>query len=223
MNPNDETYTYIDATYNGKDISGKKNLDRIRIFGLKTNTKMINISKHHLNNLDNYKSTLKDETPILINAYFSDIYNVKKNDFIEFDINNKSNRNFVSKSKKGLFKVIGIVQSYNNSKIYTTQKEANKILGMDKLKFNGKKSEPFNGIFTNSKSPIVLNSIPLYSESGYYPGTDTLNENDDLIIKIISNIKKNGTNELKNKIKNELDYINLYSKSTYVASYANVD
>ena len=223
MNPKDETYTYLDAVFNGKNIAGNDAVDRIKIYGLKTNTKMVNIDHEKLKLIDGYSSSKYNEIPILINSYFADIYEIKKNDVIKMNVINKANRNFAKNNGDNYFKVLGIVESYDNSKIYTTQRFANILLGLDKLKFNNEISEPFNGVFSKSKSPTILKTIPLYSESGYYPGIDVLNENDDLTTKIFNDVQKNGFDEQKAKIKNNLAYINLYSKSPYVASYSTVD
>ncbi len=223
MNPKDETYTYLDATFNGKNIAGNDEVDRIKVYGLKTNTEMVNIDHEKLKIIDSYSSSKYNEIPILINSYFSDIYEINKNDVIKMKISNKANRNFAKKNEENYFKVLGIVESYDNSKIYTTQRFANKLLGLDKLKFNNEISEPFNGVFSKSSSPALLKSIPLYSESGYYPAVDVLNKTDALTTKIVDDIQKNGFEEQKEKIKNNLSYINLYSKSPYVAAYSTVD
>ena len=223
MNPKDETYTYLDATFNGKNIAGNDEVDRIKIYGLKTNTEMVNIDHEKLKIIDSYSSSKYNEIPILINSYFSDIYEINKNDVIKMKVSNKANRNFAKKNEENYFKVLGIVESYDNSKIYTTQRFANKLLGLDKLRFNNEISEPFNGVFSKSSSPALLKSIPLYSESGYYPAVDVLNKTDALTTKIVDDIQKNGFEEQKEKIKNNLSYINLYSKSPYVAAYSTVD
>ena len=223
MNPKDETYTYLDATFNGKNIAGNDEVDRIKVYGLKTNTEMVNIDHEKLKIIDSYSSSKYNEIPILINSYFSDIYEINKNDVIKMTVSNKANRNFAKKNEENYFKVLGIVESYDNSKIYTTQRFANKLLGLDKLKFNNEISEPFNGVFSKSSSPVLLKSIPLYSESGYYPAVDVLNKSDPLTTKIVDDIQKNGFDEQKEKIKNNLSYINLYSKSPYVAAYSTVD
>ena len=89
------------------------------------------------------------------------------------------NKDGIQSKVKMNFKVEGILNTYDNNGIYTLQSIANNAIQlnnktMPQLQY-GEKNNYFNGVFTKEKSPLLLNSLPLYSPSGIYLATDNVN------------------------------------------------
>ena len=97
------------------------------------------------------------------------------------------------------FKIVDIVTTYQNPEFYINQRIANLINGMTEKEiintsfynhyqknnvtdqpswfnydcnFTVEQIDPFNGFFTKQESPEVVNSLPLYSQSGLAPAID---------------------------------------------------
>jgi ABC-type lipoprotein release transport system permease subunit len=171
----DEEYTYIHAK---KITNGSNKSQEFHITGYKPYTKYLNIPTNLTNNLEKHASD--SSVPILINKYIQAEYSLDVGDTIEMSILNDTNR-FEAKGNNMLthkesFTVQGILNTYNDKGIYTLQSIANKTIGMDKIPSvkEGLPNQYFNGIFTKQKSPVLLNTLPLYSPSGVYLPTDVV-------------------------------------------------
>lgn len=162
----DETFTYINAK-NDSNINPT-------IYGYDPNSKYIKIvdssNKNLLEKTQQFNET--NVYPLIINHVVFKKYNLKINDTIKFNIENKYKR-YQNKIKEQLnvpvennevtFKIIGISETYVNEEWLTSKSVANKILGLDQ--------KGFNGIISNCEAPVTLsNSLPLYSYSNYWGG-----------------------------------------------------
>ena len=163
MNQNDETYTYIDSTPD-IDSSGKS----YHITGYNRNTSYLNIPQSFTKKLIAHEND--KEIPILINKFIASQYGLKVGSTFQGSINNDVDR--FDTSEKAIdkpFKVQGILNSYDDNRMFTLQSIANNVTGLSKYGPNA-----FNGVFTKQDNPTVLSNLPLYSPSGLYLPTDTL-------------------------------------------------
>ena len=202
VDQNDETYTYIDS-FNGDE--------HLNIMGVKANTKMINI-KGYLSTIDKIPF-VNDELPIIINKYISKKDNLDIGSIIKLEVRNDSTRNFKNHKKHIInAKVVGIINTYDEKGIFTTQKQANNILGLT----NG-----FNGVYTKNEKSALLNSLPLYSESGIYLATDTITGAWNNILNNVLN--SSNIWKYKNKIASNADeFIKKYSSTPLSATIKKV-
>ena len=174
-NMNDELYTYISTQYKYDN-----ELNNYHITGYNPNSKYLNIPKALTNKL--LKNKGKSYVPILINKYIASKFNLSEGDTISMNVLNRTNRfrngsQHQSKVKMN-FKVEGILNTYDNNGIYTLQSIANNAIQLNNKAMpqllGGEKNNYFNGVFTKEKSPLLLNSLPLYSPSGIYLATDNV-------------------------------------------------
>lgn len=211
----DELYTHVDVNYSYKSISDKHETKVLRIRGiddtlLDEGKSQISLSRSSINALKNYKST-NGETPIVINKYFSEYYQVKNGDVISGDVKNMIDRKQAASTRrdtKQSFKIVGVEKTYNDNKVYTLQSYANKVIGLDTLTSNPLAPKPFNGVFTKHKDSLVLNSAPLYSPSGVYPGKNSIkhgNSNEDGYFAVASYFEKSGNKLPSNPVVSGVD------------------
>lgn len=202
-NHGDEKYTYMQSKFLGSDF---------KIIGVNSNTKMVNINSQ-LNNINNY---LGNNTPILINKYIQEKYHLKLGSVFSMDIYNGYHRmengnNKISKSAE----VVGIVDGYDDKGIYTTRKVANKILSMP--------ADGFNGIFTKNKNSELLSTLPLYSPSGLWLGTDTIvGAWEHVLSEMLKNTNIWSTSNSANIASNVDEFINKFSRTPFVGATSTV-
>ncbi|WKX02389.1 ABC transporter permease [Candidatus Mycoplasma mahonii] len=197
----DEKYTYLDTSIDSKKMT---------ILGIDSSTKMVDINDQ----LKKLESNT-DELPLLINKYISKKYDLNNGSTIDFTINNDSTRNFKDHNPhivKGVIR--GIVNGYNDAGIYTLKSKANTILGLNVI-------DGFNGIFSKNKNPAIINTLPLYSESGLYPGTDSFS---GAWNSVLSNmLKNNDIWKYSDTIANDSSsFIDKYSSTPFVAAISDV-
>lgn len=186
----DETYTHIDVETELNNVKNNKIKKQISIRGLnenllKTHKSMIKLSDSSVNALINKGDATA--VPIIINKYFSEYYKTNNGDVIEAEVKNKTNRYAVTTKQMQKFVVVGIENTYDDNRVYTLKRYANKALGMldmfnkvDPLT-NIAKHNPlvktqddiFNGVFSKEDNPIIFRTSPIYAESGLYLGKNT--------------------------------------------------
>ncbi|QNM93646.1 ABC transporter permease [Mycoplasma sp. Pen4] len=132
-----------------------------------------------------------DPIPVIINQVAKRKYDFKIGSEFTIDvkntidryknkINQKLNHNFVKPNTIVKFKVVGVNPTYINNEFIIPKKAADKITGLDQLKYNPNYfgGQPFNGIL--SKHPLpqqLISSTSLYSLSGYYGSIDSFATN----------------------------------------------
>lgn len=201
-NNEDEKYTYINTQINHKNAN---------IIGMNPDTKYFNLDDFVRNKLKNYDAA--NTYPLIINQYMAEKHDWKIGHKITLPVLNHQNRN-ISKTKiEADFEVVDIINTYDDDRLITSQKASNKIIF--------ESSNNFNGLFTSHQKPVVLNILPLYSESDFYIGTDTITDVwRSIVDKIINDLLKNHNPNYH--IKNSADLISIYSKTPYVAMFNKV-
>lgn len=192
-NSNDETYTYIDIDFTRRNIKGKEITLPLKIRGinnkaLKDNSSLIYLSEFSKKNLFRFYSKDNEIVPIVINKYMEEYYNLKIGNTFTAPLNNTANRYLINSKPEQKFEIVGIEDTYDEGRVYSLQDTLNEVLGLTALEKSGQiAKEAFNGIMTKEKSPLIFNSISLYSPSGIYPGKNNIklsNTNEDGYISI---------------------------------------
>ncbi len=158
----DESYTYIDSDV----LLNNQNIN-YHITGIKKDSEMYNISQSTLDivNKDFYDNP--GFVPIIVNKYAAENFKLSKGSIFSGVVNNDANRNFSNHTEhKVNYRVIDIIDSYNDAGFLTTQTVANQVLGLS--------TDAFNGIMSKNVNSSLLSSLPIYSPSGFYLATDTL-------------------------------------------------
>lgn len=180
----DELYTHIDINFERENVNKETKNVPLKIRGidevlLKAGKSKITLSDSSINALmKNKVTTATDVVPVVINKYFSEYYNLGINDTFASTVTNMTNRYLTDSKPQSTFKVVGIENTYNDGKVYTLQNYANTVLGLNTPEMMAKSplaTTPFNGVMTSEKSPLLFNSLPLYSPSGIYPGKNFIN------------------------------------------------
>ena len=206
INRDDETYTYLDTTYSKSDV-----LKNYHVVGFNKETDYLNIPAKIINSLKTFNET--NISPIVINKYVATDLSLKEGDTINLSVKNSVNR-FIDNDQSSIlteFKVVGIVDTYNDNRMFTLQSFANNTLGL--------KEDGFNGVFTKKENPSALLNLPLYSPSGIYLATDTITSAwEPILRKIIESNLINNPN-----IKTVQDFVSKYSRTPFVALIDSVD
>ncbi|WP_215742343.1 FtsX-like permease family protein [Mesomycoplasma hyorhinis] len=178
----DELFSYIDTEF--KSESG------LKIYGYDKDSKFVKIENNKgenvLNILENYEkqSTNSNVYPLAANWVFLQKHHLKVGSEIELPIFNTITRyqdKFNNKpTKTAKFKIVAISNTFINSELISTRDVVNKLTQMDEfnpiLKNFGFKA--FNGLMSTNKQPEqITSSIGLYSPSGYWAGTDSIDVN----------------------------------------------
>ncbi|TCG10875.1 ABC transporter permease [Mycoplasma marinum] len=219
----DELYTHIDIDYEGKNLLGQKETINTTITGINPDTKMIKFDDGLLDRFKQFKYDVTRDNeqvvPIIINTYFEETYGVSEGDVIDFTIKNRADRKHTTQTATGKGIVIGIQESYDGPKLYTTQSIANSKLGwVDPI--SNKKA--FNGVYTKSEDPMIFKNISLYSISGFYPGTDTIDKNAN--VELTQNISNRVSQGYKNqRVANLASYRNIYGNSPYISTFSSAN
>lgn len=189
VEPNDETYTYINGTIT--DVNNRACADptSAKIMGIKENSKYVIL--YDQNNQD--LKPLLDQTfvdknkqpiyPLIINEVVQKKYKLNVGDVLTVNANNTFDR--FNRKNVGLapyntvkFKIVGITNSKSEEQYYTTQTIANQVLGYQNfadaanVNWNGPNNPgrgyvPFNGVFTDQQIPsLAMNYGGIYSPSG---------------------------------------------------------
>lgn len=159
-NGDDETYTYIDS-----DIEVNGQSRNYHITGIQDDSAMYNISSKTIENMNNSFYNNPSFIPVAINKYAKENMNLSVGSIFSGVVKNDANRNFINHSKHEVdYVVVDIIDSYNDSGFITLQSIANRILGL--------KPESFNGVMSRHTDSVLLQSLPLYSPSGFYFATD---------------------------------------------------
>lgn len=180
---NDETFTFIDSVISSNI---KQN-----IIGYSENSKLIKVLDNSGNDLIKKANEFYEEKnenninkiyPIIINKVVEKKYKLKVNDVLNVEVLNSYDRyenklkeklNEKTQSKIFKFQIIGIYDSYINEEWITSKKVANDVLGMSE--------KSYNGILSNSESPISLtNILTLYSTNGYWSADSKIFESNNL-------------------------------------------
>lgn len=154
LNKNDETYTYVDATFNNKWSN-----ESIKIIGVDKNSKAVNLINSHneniLNLLSNNVKATDEYFPIIINELAAKKRNISIGQYLELNPTNTTNRftkkiydNYPEQTIK--FKVVGISSSRLNEEYFIDQQVANLILGLrTKLLTNNEQNPNFHNNYIN--------------------------------------------------------------------------
>ncbi|AJQ45248.1 hypothetical protein JM47_01265 [Ureaplasma diversum] len=195
----DEPYIWVDSTItkiNNLDYTSIKNN---KIMGLIDNTRLVDLYSN--NQKINSLLTQRDDA-LIINQNTAKAHNLKIGDQITFKIHNSADRYQFNFTKKSVtLTVVGINDTYQDQRMYTSIETARKILNLkespysEKFNFIGYKGA-FNGILTNKLAPEILTRmVPIYSPSGLYP-TDERWKKDAFTLKLIENVL-NTNNKFK--------------------------
>lgn len=176
----DEKYTYVSSEINSESI---------KLYGYDQNSKLVKITNSSGDDLIEKLNNFEDARyiPLVINHVSSKKFNLGIDTIIElnvlnhidrytYKINEFANSNYSKPSTTYKFKVIGISETYINQEFVVSKKDADRITGLDKIKF--RYDQPFNGILSSSdKATQILGSTSLYSPSGYWAGLSTYDVN----------------------------------------------
>ncbi|WLP85545.1 FtsX-like permease family protein [Mycoplasma seminis] len=191
----DEVYTYVDSNITA--IKGKHKTTPInaKMYGYNPASKQVKIISTNGVDLlkqinDEYNQNPNAKTiPLIINEVVAQTYDLGIGKTIEIMPNNTVDRyqkelnNEVGipatsnlQANKYVLKVAGVNPSYINNEFIIPHQFANKILGLNTMKFNPayNNGTPFNGVLSNNPLPMqILNNASLYSISGYWASIDT--------------------------------------------------
>lgn len=189
----DETYTYLESTFNYKKFSSS-----IKIEGIKHNSNLIYLyDKNHKDLKDNLNQFTISKTkytnndgveqlvtvyPVVINNVVSKKYGLKVgNRFLANTINTFDRFNLINigedPSYTSMFQVVGITDTNYGQQFYTLQSYANEILGYKNVNTGnqtwassiepGKGYIPFNGVYSsNANLQMIQNYGGFYLPSG---------------------------------------------------------
>lgn len=160
----DETYTYIDS-----DITVENQSKNYHITGIKENSSMYNISSETISKMKESFYSNPGFIPVVINRYAKENSNINVGSTFSGVVKNDANRNFrnrINKEYKVDYVVVDVINSYNDSGFVTLQSIANQVLGL--------KADSFNGVMSKNSNSTLLQTLPLYSPSGFYFATDTI-------------------------------------------------
>lgn len=176
----DEKYTYVLSEIDNQTI---------KLYGYNQDSKLIKIvdssGEDLLNKLNTYNES--NYIPLVINHVSAKKFNLGLDSVLDLNVLNHIDR-YTYKISKSInseynlptlnykFKVIGISETYINQEFIIAKKDADRITGLNKMKF--KDNEAFNGILSSSdKATQILGSTSLYSPSGYWAGLSTYDIN----------------------------------------------
>ncbi|MCV3743706.1 ABC transporter permease [Ureaplasma sp. ES3154-GEN] len=174
----DEPYVYVDSNVirlNNQPTTGLIRQKQIKMIGLVENSHAVHLFNKEGVLLNPLLRQTQDMIPVIINNVFAKYYNLGVNDQLTIKINNHTDRYSIHKENhQQVLKVVGIANNNQDLQIYTSINNASSVLGMHNDNYSdiqaNNKTYPFNGIFTNKKSPDVLTNItPIFSLSGLYP------------------------------------------------------
>ena len=220
---NDEKYTYI-STYSEFKQGSKITHEKFDIVGVqKDSTKytkndvVLKIEEYQKNNPNS------NEVPVVINSYLAYKYKIGEGDTFDGVINNRLDRYKVLFDNPNppvvhrKFIIVGVDETYNGVKVITSQKVANDVLGY--------KNNDFNGIFTSEKSPLVLQTINLYSKSGIYPGSDRISSSHGVQTNLLQALKTGGKYPWsgKSQVQNISQFTGIFSDTPLNIAYSSVD
>ncbi len=217
----DEVYTHLDIDFAAKNLSGHNELVSTTITGINPKTKMVKLDDGLIGKLQkfHYDVTRDNEqvVPVVINTYIQETYKLKPGDIIDMSVKNRADRFHFTNKYKARAMVVGIQESYDGPKMYTTQSIANAKLGwVDPIE----NKEAFNGVYTNAKNPMIFQNISLYSTSGITPGADIIKPNSDLAKNIATFVKNNYENP---RVTGWPSYKNVYSDSPYISTFSSAN
>ncbi len=228
----DEKYTYINTKINYKDYS---------IIGLDPKTNYFKFNSETREKLINYHD--QDSYPLIINQYIAEKHNLNVGLSLSLSVDNHVERNIDKTQRFINFKVIDIIDTYDDNRFLTRQEDANKIIGLDNLYSKQQKNDqvanfseannltendkPFNGLFTKQKHPVALKTLSLYSPSNFYIASDSITSDwRKIVVKIME--KLGPDSYLKHIIKDN-DYekatqlfIQTYSITPYLGMFDNI-
>ena len=195
MDPGDETYTYLTSTIT--DVNNKQ-LEKpisVQIDGIKPNTNFVLLYDNKgstLNQLLNQAPTQVNGVttyPLVINQVVQRKYNLKVGDVFTTHTTNQLDRFTIKyNDPTGIdyvtsqFKIVGITTSKSGLAYYTNQRYANEILGYSTPDWLNKQQAeayvPFNGLFTDSNDPAMINQFgTVYSPTGLSPAIGLWSKN----------------------------------------------
>ncbi|MCV3754161.1 ABC transporter permease [Ureaplasma zalophigenitalium] len=195
----DEPFVYVDAnvTHINKQLTNEKQKQKaIKVIGLVDDSHAVLLS-HNGTSINHllFTNEEKDFIPVIINNVFAKYYNLGIGGTLAIKINNHTDR--LSSHKQNhiaVLKVVAISDNNQELQIYTNIHQAANLLDLHADPYSSKQANnttyPFNGIFTNKKSPDILTNItPIFSLSGLYPVQERWSksqQNIDLINNIIN-------------------------------------
>ncbi|WP_027123724.1 ABC transporter permease [Mycoplasmoides pirum] len=137
------------------------------------------------------------EYPLIVNLYTAEKYNLSVGSKFKLNVDNLYDR-YTRKikgeplTKEVHFKVVDINNSAKDNELYTSYKFANEILGFTQEEIN--RNLPFNGYYANNVANFNA-SMPLFSPSGLYPGTNSFSENNPIIVSLVSKTIEKGESD----------------------------
>lgn len=218
INNVDEKYVYINAElWNTRIKSRYKFKNDIKIIGVEQNSKYIHLLTNNNENISHkLLSKPNSSYPLLINEYAAKEYDLKEGDVLtilpknhvdRFHVDFKSNPlNFIQS-----FVVVGIVKSTKGSQFFTDIDLARNVIGLatnedfknniepqSNLEYpfpnalkklnNQYNSGGFNGIFVSNDIPALTNNVGLYSNMGFYPGIEAIQQSSSLELLFRNNL-----------------------------------
>lgn len=187
LDDTDETYSYLDSRVKMMNMNGEIKDTFLKVKGLnydllKENKSMINLSTSSLNALNNFNSQDRENViPIVVNKYFQAYYKLEIGDQFNFELYNSVDRHLEKVKPQKKYLIVGAENTFDDNRIYTLQKYANKHLGFNSLesKTNNlkKQNKGFNGVMTQKSNPLYFRTAPMYSESGIYVGKNLIDIN----------------------------------------------
>lgn len=163
--PSDETYTYIDT-----DVTISNQNKNYHITGIKEDSTMYNISSSTINKMKESYYNNPGFIPVVINKYAKENLNIDTGSTFSGIIKNDANRNFENVRNGSVheanYVVVDVIDSYNDSGFVTLQSIANNVLSLN--------TNSFNGVMSKNSNSTLLQTLPIYSPSGFYFATDTI-------------------------------------------------
>lgn len=206
MDKADETYTYIEG-----DLRKNNTSSNYRILGLSSTNTMVKIDMNKINSMKIENNVI----PVVVNKFIKEYKTLEKGKIYPINVLNNVKRNLKTEININYsIKVVDVVEGYDNYGFYTSQDVANKVIGLSN---NG-----FNGVFTRKEKSPILSTMPLYSPSGLYLGTDTIIG--DWETTVLQNILNNPNiwNYGSSITKDVGEFISTYSRTPYVSSVSEV-
>ncbi|MCV3728572.1 ABC transporter permease [Ureaplasma miroungigenitalium] len=201
----DEPFVYVDANVtkiNSNSTNEKQKQKAIKLIGLVDDSHAVLLSHKEtkINDLL-FNNQEKDVIPVIINNVFAKYYNLGIGNTLTIKINNHTDR--LSSHKQNhtaTLKVVAISDNNQELQIYTNIHQAAHLLDLHADPYSSTQANntiyPFNGIFTNKKSPDILTNItPIFSLSGLYPVQERWSKSQQNI-NLINNIINPSSDDL---------------------------
>ncbi len=127
--------------------------------------------------------------PLVVNLYTAAKYGLSVGSLWTLNVNNLYDRitrkiNGEPTSAKATFRIVGVCDSAKDHALFTSYAQANRILGFDAEET--RRNLPFNGYYATDIDNLSV-SLPLFSASGLYPGTNSFSPDNAIIQDVVKN------------------------------------